>query len=109
MQLGAIFNGGILDLFQTLFSCVLLVLIIIKHQYAKIGMYIWTISFVILLYAYELGIYLINDIIEDFNYSKIWPYLAYAGALIVGVVILKYTNRTVQIINVEDSEQALAE
>ena len=104
-QLRTIFSGGIMHFSETLLSSVLFVLVIIKHQYAKLGILIWIVLFAILKYAYELVVILIGDGADDFAYANRWVYLAYFAPIIIAVVILKYTNSTVQIINIEDAEQ----
>jgi hypothetical protein len=87
----------------------LLVFILTKHKFAKIGIIIWTILF---LFLFSL-IQLIQGIVKNFNYGINSSWFQYYSLIsinvIAGIVILFYTVKTTKIVVVNKEQESKSE
>lgn len=83
-------------LLPIIIQSVLLYLIFTKHKYAKIGIKIWTILFLIIGNGLQL-LGAILQIIEGGNpNTTILDYLKFLILILIGVGILIFTNKTIE-------------
>jgi hypothetical protein len=87
----------------------LLVFILTKHKFAKIGIIIWTILFLLLFSLIQL----IQGIIKNFNYGINSSWVQYYSLIsinvIAGIVILFYTVKTTKIVVVNKEQESKSE
>ncbi len=78
---------------------VLLILILTKSRYAKIGVTIWASIFLIIGYGLELAADLIDAFNDSFTTIKTGPIIQSAVGLAIGILIISYTRSTVVLIS----------
>jgi hypothetical protein len=86
---------------------ILLVLIFTKSRYPKLSIIIWAAIALIIGFGLEL----IGDLLSDFNTNfesfKFNVFIYNISQLVIGILILDYTRRTVKIISNADSNRTL--
>ena len=88
-------SSNIYGLIPFLVEIILLVLIFTKNQYAKLSILIWTVIALIIGSGFEVIADLMDDFNTDFKATKIDSFIYNVLGLIVGILILDYTRRTV--------------
>jgi len=84
---------------------VLLILIISGHQYAKIGIKIWTITFLVAASGLEFLGKMLQDLENNFSDPDLRFYITTGFTLIIGLLLTEFTNKTVEILEKERSTQ----
>lgn len=84
----------------------LLVLLFKKHEYAKNGIKLWAIIFLIAGPVLQFVGRLLKNIAESFTSADLQHYITTGATILVGVTILYYTNKTVEVVETveEDAE-----
>ncbi|MFT4699267.1 MAG: hypothetical protein ACI9SJ_002433 [Flavobacteriaceae bacterium] len=85
----------LIGLLPILIQTVLLILISTKHEYAKIGIKIWTISFLIVGPSLQFFGRLLNEILNGFEVISIQHYAITGLKITIGILIILYTDKTV--------------
>jgi len=98
--------SNLLGLLPITIQIVLLTLIFMKHEYAKIGIKIWAILVLILGSGLQFVGRLLNGLSDGFSNVDIEYYLTTGLTVIIGVILLIYTNETVEIVEVEKEESS---
>ena len=93
----------LIGLLPIVIQTVLLILIFTKHEYAKIGIKIWAIIFLIGGPSLKFIGRLLNETIDGFEDVSIQLYLVKGLTILLGVLIVIYTNKTVVIEEKEKS------
>jgi cation transport ATPase len=91
-------TGNLFGLIPALIQAILLGLIFTKNQYAKIGTKIWAIVFLAIAYGLQFIGRLLKDLTESFSNVDLSHYLTTGVAIIIGITIVLYINKTVEII-----------
>ena len=76
---------------------VLLSLIFNRHEYAKIGIIIWAVIFLIAVPGFQFIANLYKDVVDGIGNIEPQDVLNTATLVLVGVLILIYTHKTVKI------------
>ncbi|MBF9253995.1 hypothetical protein I2I11_11890 [Pontibacter sp. 172403-2] len=82
----------------------LLVLIFKRHEYAKNGIKIWAIIFLIASSGLQLFGRLLKDLSDSFTNVDLQHYLTTGITIIVGILIVNYTNKTVEVVEIIKEE-----
>jgi len=84
----------------------LLALILKRHEYAKDGIKIWTSLFLIAGPGLQFFGRLLKNLAESFTGADLQHYLTTGATILIGIVILNYANKTVEIVKIaeEDAE-----
>ena len=85
----------LLGLLPIIIQGVLIVLVLTKHEYAKVGLKSWAFIFLCIASGLQLFGRLIQDVAENFENLSASFYLLTGGTIILGVLIVIFTNRTV--------------
>jgi hypothetical protein len=80
---------------------VLLGLTITKHQYAKQGIKIWAIIFLVIASGLQFVGRLLNDLFDGLSNTDAQHFLTTGITAFVGVLIVIYVNKTVEIVEIE--------
>jgi hypothetical protein len=86
----------------------LLVLIFLKHQSAKIAIIIWASIVLIIGSGLEIITAVMdisNGLIDGFNSIPVDSYIFNLIDIVIGVLIISYTRRTVQVVSVEQEPE----
>jgi hypothetical protein len=75
----------------------MLTLIFMKHKYAKMGIKIWTILFLIIASGLQFVGRFLKDMGTDFNNVDFQHYLKNGVTVLIGVILLFYANKTIEI------------
>lgn len=75
---------------------VLLYLMFTKHKYAKIGIKIWTILFLMIANGLQLLGAILQIIGGGNPNTTILDYLKFSILILIGVIILIFTNKTIE-------------
>jgi hypothetical protein len=78
---------------------ILLILILTKSRYAKIGIILWASIFLIIGYGFELAADLIDAFNDSFITIKTGLIIQSAVGLAIGILIISYTRSTVVLIS----------
>lgn len=98
-NLFAVFKAGnLFGLIPALIQAILLGLIFTKNQYAKIGIKIWAIIFLAIAYGLQFTGRLLKDLTENFTNVDLSHYLTTGIVVIIGISMVIYINKTVEII-----------
>jgi len=93
-------------IFPMIIQSLLLIFILTKHKYARIGIIIWTTLFLLLFSAVQLA----QGLVRNFNYgidiSWLQYYLLISINLIVGTLVLFYTIKTTKVIIVNTKQES---
>lgn len=94
-------QSKLLGLLPISIQSTLLGLIFTKHKYAKIGIKVWAILFLSIASGLQFLGRLIQDFAEGFENVVIQHYLITGITIMLGVLIVIYTNKTVEINGME--------
>lgn len=72
-----------------------------KHKYAKVGIKFWAIVFLVIASGLQFFGRLLQDISQGFNNIDIQHYISSGALLLIGLFIVIYTNKSVEIIEEE--------
>lgn len=93
-------------IFPMIIQFLLLIFILTKHKYARIGIIIWATLFLLLFSAVQLA----QGLVRNFNYgidiSWLQYYLLISINLIVGTLVLFYTIKTTKVIVVNTKQES---
>lgn len=96
-----IITGRLIGLIPISIQGVLLGLIMTKNQYAKIGIKIWAIVFFVVASGLQFVGRLLQDAVDNFSNANALHYLTTGFEVIVGILIVLYVNKTVEVIEIE--------
>lgn len=82
----------------------LLVLIFKRHEYAKIGIKLWAIIFLIFAAGLQFFGRFLNDLTDSFTNADLQHYLTTGLTILIGIIIVGYTNKTVEIVETVEEE-----
>ncbi len=82
----------------------LLVLILKRHEFAKNGIKIWAIIFLIIGSGLQFSGKLVKDITNSFTNTDLQYYLTTVLSIIVGILIVIYTNKTVEVVETVEEQ-----
>jgi hypothetical protein len=100
----AVTTPKLVGLLPILIQILLLTLILRRHEYAKIGIKLWAIMFLISGSGLQILGGITRDLSDSFANLVLQHYLVAGVTILLGIVIVNYTNRTVEI--VETAEEA---
>ncbi len=90
-------NFNLLTLLPILIQIILLYLIFTKNKNVKIAIKIWIIIFIIIGFGLQFLGKLIKYIASDFSEFNSIEFLTIVTFLIIGIIILIFTNKTFEI------------
>ncbi len=93
--------SNLLGILPITIQCILLTLIFMKHKYAKIGIKIWTILFLITASGLQFVGRFLKDMGTEFNNVDFQHYLKTGITVLIGVILLIYANKTIEIKEIE--------
>lgn len=82
-------------------QALLLILIITKNQYAKIGIKLWALIFLTIASALQFGGKLLQDLAENFTNVNVSHYITTGITMTIGILIVVFINKTVKVIEVK--------
>lgn len=82
-------------------QALLLILIITKNQYAKIGIKLWALVFLTIASALQFGGKLLQDLAENFTNVNASHYITTGITMTIGILIVVFLNKTVKVIEVK--------
>jgi hypothetical protein len=85
---------------------VLLILILTKHKFARIGIIVWTSLFLLILSVFQITRQLVQNIKYGFDMIFLEYYLLVSINIVVGIMILYYTIKTTKIIKVYKTQNS---
>ena len=91
-------SGNLIGLLPITIQAIVIVLVLTKNQYAKIVIKIWLIIFIILGPSLQFIGQFLQDIANSFTNADILYYLDKAIRILIGVTLLIYVNRTVEVV-----------
>ena len=94
-------TGRLIGLLPITIQGVLLGLIINKNQYAKIGIKIWAIVFLVVASGMQFVGRLLQDAADNFTNANSLHYITTGFTVLVGILIVVYVNKTVEVIEIE--------
>ncbi len=94
-------SGRLIGLLTVGIQVVLLGLILTKNQYAKIGIIVWTIVFMVLASGLQFVGRLIKDAAYNFAQADVKHYISTGITMLIGVLIVVLVRKTVHIVEVE--------
>ncbi|AWG23380.1 hypothetical protein FFWV33_18515 [Flavobacterium faecale] len=92
------FLNQLIGVLPVLLQILLLVLIVKKHKYARIGIIMWTTLFLLAFSVIQLVQGLLKNLEYGFSIEWLSYYLFVAVNVIVGTLVLLYTIRTTKVI-----------
>ena len=93
-------------IFPMIIQFLLLVFILTKHKYARIGIIIWTTLFLLVFSAVQLAQGLVRNFNNGIDISWLQYYLLISVNLIVGTLVLFYTIKTTKVIMVNTKQES---
>ena len=96
-----IISGRPIGLLPITIQVVLLGLMITKNQYAKIGIKVWAIIFLVLASGMQFVGRLLQDVGDSFANADALHYVTTGLTVLVGILIIFFVNKTVQVTEVE--------
>lgn len=96
-----IYSSNLLGLLPITIQFILLALIFTKHKYAKLGIKFWAILFLIISSGLQFIGRLLQDMGNGFINVDFQHYLTTALTVLIGIIIVIYTNKTVETNEVE--------
>lgn len=93
-------------IFPMIIQFLLLVFILTKHKYARIGIIIWTTLFLLVFSAVQLAQGLVRNFNNGIDLSWLQYYLLISVNLIVGTLVLFYTIKTTKVIIVNTKQES---
>ncbi len=94
-------HSRLLGFIPVLIQSVLLILILKKNQYAKEGMKIWVVLFLIIAPGLQFAGGFIKDLTDNFINVDFPSYLENGITIIVGTILFLLINKTVEIVENE--------
>ena len=94
-------TGRLIGLLPITIQGVLLGLIMTKNQYAKIGIKIWAIVFLAVASGMQFVGRLLQDAVDNFANANALHYITTGFTVLVGILIVIYVNKTVEVIEIE--------
>lgn len=94
-------TGRLIGFIPITIQGVLLGLIMTKNQYAKIGIKIWAIVFLALASGMQFVGRLLQDAADNFANATALHYITTGFTVLVGILIVIYVNKTVEVIEIE--------
>ena len=91
-------TGNLSGLIPAIVQGILLGLIFTKNQYAKIGTKIWAIVFLSIAYGLQFVGRFLSDLTENFINVDLSHYITTGFAIAIGITLVIYINKTVEII-----------
>lgn len=88
-------TGSAYGIASIIIEIVLLILILSKNQYTKISILIWAIVALIIGFGFEMVAELLDGLNNDFKTFKIDSFIYNTIGLVIGILIIDYTRRTV--------------
>jgi len=98
-------TGKLIGLLPITIQAVLIGLILAKNKYAKIGVKIWSIIFIVIASGLQFVGKLLQDAVENFANANSLYYIKTGFAVLVGIMIVFYVNKTVKVIEIEKFEK----
>jgi len=86
-----------LGFFPIMLQSILLILILMKHKFAKIGIKIWAILFLIIGSGLQFVGRLLQDVGHEFVKVDFQHYLIKGVTVFVGIFIVILSNKTVEV------------
>ena len=96
-----IISGQIIGLLPIAIQGVLLGLIMTNNQYAKIVIKIWAIVFLAVASGLQFVGRLLLDVADNFDNASSLHYITTGFTVLVGILIVVYVNKTVEVIEIE--------
>lgn len=90
-------NSNPLGLFPIILQSILLILILMKHKFAKIGIKVWAILFLITGSGLQFVGRLLQDVGSGFVKVDFQHYLITGVTVFVGIFIVILSNKTVEV------------
>lgn len=94
-------SGRLIGLLPISIQGVLIGLILTKNQFAKIGINIWAIIFLVIASGLQFVGQLLQDAANNFINANSLHYITTGFTILVGVLIVFYVNKTVEVIKIE--------
>jgi hypothetical protein len=94
-------TGNYIGLLPITIQGILIGLILTKNQYAKIGIKIWAIMFFTIASGLQFIGKLLIDTSDNFANANSLYYITTGFKVLVGVLIVVYVNKTVQVTEIE--------
>lgn len=82
----------------------LLTLIIRRHEHAKNGIKLWAIIFLIAGSGLQFFGRLLEDLTDSFTNVDLQHYLTTGLSILIGIIIVSYTNKTVEVVETVEEE-----
>ncbi len=103
--INTISSGRLIGILPIAIQAGLLTLVLHKNQYAKIGVKIWVLIFMILASGLQFVGQLLQDAANNFAGIKVQYYLSTGFKTLLGIVIVIAVNRTVHIKEIENNPE----
>lgn len=103
--INTISSGRLIGILPIAIQAGLLALVLLKNKYAKIGVKIWVIIFMILASGLQFVGQLLQDAANNFAGINVQYYLSTGFKTLLGIVIVIAMNRTVQIKEIENNPE----
>lgn len=97
-------HSRLAGLLPIVIQATLLTLIFRRHEYAKTGIKIWAIIFLIAGSGLQFFGRFLKDLTDSFTNADLQHYLTTGLSILIGIVILSYTNKTVEIVETVKEE-----
>lgn len=97
-------QSRLVGLLPIVIQTTLLVLIFRKHEYAKNGLKYWAIIFLIVGPGLQFFGRFLENLTSSFSSADLAHYLTTGITILIGIVIVVYTNRTVEILQTVEEE-----
>ena len=99
-------QSSLVGLLPIVIQATLLALIFKKHEYAKNGIKIWAIIFLIAGPGLQFFGRLLEDFSNSFTNADLQHYITTGVTILLGVAVVIYTNKTVEVVETvkEDAE-----
>ena len=94
-------TGKLIGLLPITIQAIIIGLILTKNQYAKIGVKIWAIVFLVVASGLQFVGQLLQDAADNFANAQALHYITTGFTVLVGIMIVVYVNKTVEVIEIE--------
>jgi|TARA_B110000240_G_C13059324_1_gene266787 hypothetical protein len=94
-------TGKLIGLLPITIQAIIIGLILTKNQYAKIGVKIWAIVFLVVASGLQFVGRLLQDAADNFANAQALHYITTGFTVLVGIMIVVYVNKTVEVIEIE--------
>jgi hypothetical protein len=96
-----IITGKLIGLLPLTIQAIIIGLILTKNQYAKIVVKIWAIIFLVVASGLQFVGRLLQDAANNFANAQTLNYITTGFTVLVGIMIVVYVNKTVEVVEVE--------